>query len=362
MKNFESAIGFDDIQILPNFSNIESRKDVNTNTIISRNHQLKYGIILSGMDTVSTPEACIELNKIGAAGIVHRFMSIEEQSKIVKKVRDESGVCYAAVGLKDADNRIEYLIKNGANVIVCDVANGLNKKIFDFIKWYQKKYLNFDLISGNTLTKESVSRHINLNVSGVRHNIGGGSACKTTLETSIGCPSLTALYFGWKAIRNWQLYHNDWNENITNKPSLLLDGGCRYGSDYVKAILAGADAIITGGLFSGCMENSKEIIEINGKPMVKYRGMASREVVEDYNLSDGKEENLFIEGESYYRSFKNKSVKSIVYELNNGLRSAMSYLNFKNLEEMKGALWTDKVKAVRISSNSLYEQFPHGKN
>lgn len=365
MQDFETAIGYDDISLLPNFSSINSRKDVSTETIIARNIKLKYPLILSPMLHSSTEKACIELNRMGAAGIIHRFMSFNVQLEQIKKVKDESGRSFAAIGLKDYKDRIEEMVKAGVDLLFCDSAVGMNRKIYDLVKFHktESKYKNIPLVSGNTLTKESVSRLINVGVDGVRHNIGCGGNCSTPIKTGIACPSVSALFFAWKAVRNWELYNNDWEQKNEDRPSILIDGSIRKPSDLCKAIASGADAAICNGIFTGCLENTEpENIEyIDGKAMVKSSGMASKEIVEEFDLSDGSEENLFVEGETFYRPFKNKSVKSVVYEFVNGLKSSMSYLDCHTLNQMRGGLWNGKIKAMRITSNSLYEQFPHGK-
>ncbi len=362
MKNFDDALGYDDISLLPNFSDIDSRKSVSTETNLSKNIRIKYPIILSPMDTISTVKSCLKMNQIGAAGILHRFMSVEDQAIRSKIIKDGSEKSFCAIGLKDAKERLEALDKAGADLFFLDTANGLSRRVYDFVKWYKTESgYKQDLIAGNTLTKESVSRLINVGADGVRQNIGPGAACTTVKMTGIWVPSVTALYYAFKAIRNYKLYANDWDLNTNVKiPSVLADGGIRFPKDLVKAIASGANAAICGKVFAGCNENSEEIVDINGKSMVKYKGMASLETVEQYGLGDGSKENKFSEGESFYVPFQNRSVEDVVYEFNNGLRSAMSYLNFSDLDQMVGGLWNNKIIAVKVSANSLYEGFAHG--
>ena len=90
-NEFKQALSYDDISLLPNFSDITSRKEVDTTTKISRNNSIKIPIILSPMDTVSSVKSCIKMNKIGAAGVLHRFMSIDDQRSKSKMIKDESG-------------------------------------------------------------------------------------------------------------------------------------------------------------------------------------------------------------------------------------------------------------------------------
>lgn len=367
MELFKEALGYDDICLLPNFSEISSRKEVNTISKISKNKYIDIPIILSPMDTISSVKSCIKMNKIGGAGVLHRFMSIENQEVKCKKIKDESGFCITAIGLKDAEERIRSTSRY-TDIYFLDTANGLSRRVEDFLIWYKTNNFGQDIIVGNTLTKQSVYRLANLKADGFRHLIGPGSMCLTQMKTGIGCPSVTGLYYAWKAVRNYQLANLDYfrNENPKeeNRPSVLADGGIRYPKDLVKAIAAGADAVICGRIFAGLSDaiNEEDIVIKDGKRYAKYRGMASQDVVEDYELSDGTQKNLFVEGDSTLIPIKeNLTLESVVYDFANGLRSAMSYLGFTGIEQMRGGLWLDTIKAVRVTANSIYEGFAHGK-
>ena len=366
-QEFKEALSYDDISLLPNFSDIKSRKEVDTTTKISRNKYIDIPIILSPMDTISSVKSCIKINKIGGAGVLHRFMSIDEQVKKTKMIKDESNFCITAIGLKDAVERIRDTSLY-TDVYFLDTANGLAKNVEDFLRWYKTSGYIQDIIVGNTLTKESVYRLANLKADGFRHLIGPGSMCLTQVKTGIGCPSVTGNYYAWKAIRNWELSQVDLfkqdKPNPDHRPSILADGGIRYPKDLVKAIASGCDAVICGRIFAGLCDvtDDENIVEKNGKRYAKYRGMASQDVVEDYELYDGTKKNLFVEGDNtLIPIIENKSIEDIVYDFANGLRSAMSYLGFRSIDEMRGGLWTNKIQAVRNSPNSMYEGFAHGK-
>jgi IMP dehydrogenase len=367
MDLFKEAIGYDDICLLPNFSEINSRKEISTLTKISKNKYIDIPIILSPMDTVSSVKSCIKMNKIGAVGVLHRFMSVEDQALKCKKIKDESGFCVTAIGLKDVEERIEAT-KKYTDIYFLDTANGLAKRVEDFLIWYKTNNFSQDIIVGNTLTKQSVYRLANLKADGFRHLIGPGSMCLTQMKTGIGCPSVTGLYYAWKAVRNYQLANLDYfrheNPKEENRPSILTDGGIRYPKDLVKAIAAGADAIICGRIFAGLADvvDEDNIIEKDGKRYAKYRGMASQDVVEDYELYDGTSKNLFVEGDAtLIPLIENKTLEDIVYDFSNGLRSAMSYLGFKDIENMRGGIWNGTITTVRTTANNIYEGFAHGK-
>lgn len=367
MQNFQEAIGYDDISLLPNFSNIVSRKEVCTISKISKNKYIDVPLILSPMDTISSVKSCIKINKIGGAGVIHRFMSPEEQALKAKKIKDESNFCVTAIGLKDSLNRIQETSKY-TDIFFLDTANGLASQVEDFLIAYKQSSYTQDIIVGNTLTKQSVYRLANLKADGFRHLIGPGSMCLTQIKTGIGCPSVTGLGFAWKAVRNFQLANLDYfrheNPSEENRPSVLADGGIRNPRDLVKAIAAGADSVICGRIFAGLADTIDEenIIQKDGKLYAKYRGMASKDVVEDYELSDGTKKNLFVEGDTTLMPLiENKTLEDVVYDFVNGLRSAMSYLGFRSIEEARGGLWNGKIKAVKVSANSMYESFSHGK-
>jgi len=364
---FREALSYDDISLLPNFSNISSRKEVDTTTKISRNKYIDIPIVLSPMDTVSSVKSCIKINKIGGAGVLHRFMSIDEQMHKAKIIRDESNFCITAIGLKDPVERIRETSLY-SDIYFVDTANGLAKNVEDFLRWYKTSGYKQDIIIGNTLTKESVFRLANLKADGFRHLIGPGSMCLTQVKTGIGCPSLTGNYYAWKAIRNWELSQVDLfkqdKPNPDHRPSILADGGIRYPKDLVKAIASGCDAVICGRIFAGLSDSvdDENIIVKDGKRYAKYRGMASQDVVEDYELYDGTKKNLFVEGDNtLIPIIEDKSIEDVLYDFANGLRSAMSYLGFRSIDEMRGGLWTGEIQAVRNSPNSMYEGFAHGK-
>jgi IMP dehydrogenase/GMP reductase len=364
---FKQGLGYDDIQLLPNFSDITSRKEIDTTTKISRNFKIKLPIILSPMDTVSSVKSCIKMNQIGAAGVLHRFMSPQDQRSKSKIIKDESNFCITAIGLKDAEERIR-LTSTYTDIYFLDTANGLCKNVEDFLRWFKTSNFSQDIIVGNTLTKESVYRLANLKADGFRHLIGPGSMCLTQMKTGIGCPSVTGNYYAWKAVRNWELSQVDLfkydKPDPSNRPSVLTDGGIRYPKDLVKAIASGCDAVICGRIFAGLFDviDEENIIEKDGKTYAKYRGMASKDVVEDYELYDGTKKNLFVEGDSTLIELnKIDTIESIVYDFVNGLRSAMSYLGFRSIDEMRGGLWTNKIQAILNSANNIYEGFAHGK-
>lgn len=342
-NNKEKTLGFDDVLLLPAAeSEIKSRKEVDTTTRISRNVSIKYPIISAPMDTISDVDTCIALNKIGAAGILHRFMPIEEQVEKAIKIKQESGRCYVAIGLKDYEKRILELLNNTiVDLFVLDTANINTHLVKDFMAWYNRRIFMPDIMIGNTLTTESVKRAFSIGADATRHGIGNGGVCLTTDMTGIGCPPITSLQYAWDGKRN----END---------VIILDGGIKKPADLVKSLIFGANAVMCGSIFAGCKETPGEIItsyEYSDGDKIQYkkfRGMASESVIKEYDLYDGTQENLFVEGKEIGVPYTNESVADVIYSFNNGLRSAMSYLGFSNLKEMIGSAYTGECQWIEL--------------
>ena len=283
----EKALGFDDILLLPaEKSKISSRKEVDTTTKLSKNITLKYPIISAPMDTISDVDTCIALNKIGAAGILHRFMSIDEQVEKSKKIKQDSGKCYVAVGLKDYEERIIKLLSSVAiDLFVLDTANVNTPLVEKFFYWYginKRKRIMPDLMVGNTLTQKSVERAFDFGADSIKHSIGNGGVCTTTDMTGIGCPPITALYYGWLGMENYP------------EKSLILDGGIKKPSDLCVTgntrILAAnlkwiqAKNIKIGDLLIGFDENTISKTENSKQVRRKYK--TTKVIKNDINILD----------------------------------------------------------------------------
>jgi len=378
----KTAYGYNDIQLLININTeIESRDEIDVSTKLSRNIKLKFPLVLSPMDTVSCVESCVAMNEMGAAGILHRFMSFEERIEKAKEIYNRCGRVYVAVGLGDS---IDDLVKFRNEILVdcffLDCAHGGMKKVLTWIKEF-KTNLRLEgkqLITGNTQTMDSVLAHFNLSSDGIRNGIGIGSACLTTKMTGIGCSALTSNYYAWKARGQWANMCSDPHLRADYyRPTILTDGGVTEPGHLTKAIASGADAVITGRIFAGCKETPGEIVtkienlEVDNflpdKKVVKeirpfevkykkYRGCASKSIQEEVG-----KDHIFVEGDEFIVPYTGKSVCEVVKEYCDGLKSAMSYLGCRTLKELKGGMWTGKVKYVIVPQNSQYEAEAHGK-
>lgn len=327
----KQALTYDDIQLVPAYSEINSRRNIRLWTQVTRRYGILQPLVASPMDTVCDSEMAIEMMKLGGLGIIHRFMTIEEQVAEVAKVKavcttemyENWGVMYddwhtqikdipvaAAVGANgDYYERAVALIGAGANIILIDVAHGHHKNVKDAL--YQIKAINrkVDVIAGNIATALAAEDLIAWGADALRVGVGGGSLCTTRVKTGFGIPNVTCL------------------ETICDMAEVpvMADGGIRSSGDIAKALAIGASTVMIGSLIAGTEEAPGSIIEKSNGLYKRYRGAASLET----KLAHGQEQRN-VEGESTVIPYKG-GVKYIVEGLLDGVRSALSYAGASSL-------------------------------
>lgn len=318
------ALTYDDIQLIPKFSDVESRSSIDLSTPLTVNYTLQIPLIASPMDTVCDSKMAIALMQIGGAGCIHRFMTIDAQSHHVSLVKENTDLCnwgninsseipiVAAVGVNgDYLERAQELTKAGANVILIDVAHGHHTFVREAIRNIKSK-CHVDIIAGNVATKQAA---LDLEIWGadaIRVGIGGGSLCTTRIKTGFGVPNVTAIR---------ECTH-------VNVP-LIADGGIRNSGDIAKALAVGANSVMLGSLLAGTKESPGKIVETTSGLYKRYRGAAS---LETKSIHGQAERN--VEGESTMVPFKG-SVNFIIQGLLDGIRSACSYAGAHSLEEFR---------------------------
>ena len=254
----------------------------------------------------------------------------------------------AAVGVKsDTIDRVEKLVAAGADIIVVDTAHGHSEGVLRVIAEVCKRFNKDDIqiIAGNVATAEGAKALADAGVDGVKVGIGPGSICTTRVIAGVGMPQLSAVMMAADALKG------------TGIP-VIADGGIRYSGDIVKALAAGAGAIMAGSLFAGTEESPGETIILNGRKFKSYRGMGSLEAMEqgskDRYFQDMEEDvkKLVPEGIVAQVPYKG-TVSEVVYQLLGGLRSGMGYVGAKDIEALRGA------KFVRITNAGFLESHPH---
>ncbi len=253
----------------------------------------------------------------------------------------------AAVGVTfDTLDRMKALFDAGTDVVVIDTAHGHSMGVLKTVKLARKKFKYEQIIAGNIGTYEAALDLINCGVNAVKVGIGPGSICTTRIIAGVGIPQITAIMEVARAVKS-------------KKIPLIADGGIKQTGDIPKAISAGADSVMIGGLFAGVDESPGEKILFEGRSFKMYRGMGSIEAMQlgskDRYFQDA-EDNLAklvpegVEGRVPYKG----PLSDSIYQLIGGLRSAMGYCGCKNIKQLK-----TKAKFIKITSAGLRESHPH---
>lgn len=253
----------------------------------------------------------------------------------------------AAVGISgDSMARMEALVEAGVDAIVIDTAHGHTKNVNQVLKAAKSKFKNIDIIVGNIATAEAAKLLVDNGVDAVKVGIGPGSICTTRVVAGVGVPQLTAIMNVAEGLKG------------TGIP-IIADGGIRYSGDIVKAIAAGADCIMAGGLFAGTEEAPGETIIFNGRKFKSYRGMGSVEAMQqgskDRYFQDMEDDikKLVPEGISGRVPYKG-TLNEVIYQLIGGLKAGMGYCGAANIKILH-----ESAKFVRITSSGVVENHPH---
>jgi IMP dehydrogenase len=331
---------FDDVLIVPKYNKINSRKDVNFRTKVTRNHWIDIPILAANMDTICESKMAIALGKLGGLGVIHRFLSIYDQANEVRKVKREGLLCAAAVGTKDCHERVGALVESGADIIVLDVAHGHSKKLGKALDWVKETFPKIDVMAGNIATKDAAEYFISKGADAVKVGIGPGSVCTTRIMAGVGVPQITAI--------------SDVYEATQGRIPICADGGIRVPGDMVKALGAGATTVMCGGIFSGTEETPHETAENSEGKFKIYRGMASYDAtIKKLELDGSHKEIISIEGEK--RKVRSKGpIEPIVKKYLGGLASGMTYIGADCIEKLSG-----KVDFIEISSAGVEEGRDH---
>jgi len=333
---------FEDVLIVPKYNKIVSRKEVSTKTKVTRNYEIDIPILVANMDTTCEAEMAIAIGKLGGLGVIHRFNTIESQVKQVTLVKKHKLIAAAALGIKDYEERLDALVKAGVNLIVLDIAHGHSKyagKTLDYIK---NKYPKVDVMAGNVATKDAAEYFLSKGADAIKIGIGAGSMCTTRIMTGAGVPQITAIMDAYEATQG--------------RIPTCADAGIKNPGDMVKAIGAGGNTVMMGGVFAGTKESPGKIIKQKGKYYKLFRGMASFDAALKKQQLDGKTktEIISVEGEKTLVPYKGP-IEPIVKKFLGGLVSGMTYIGAKEMESFIG-----KVDFIEISAAGYKESTAHG--
>lgn len=322
-----SSLTYDDVLLVPQNSNIESRSSVDT-SIQFGPYKLTKPIITAPMDTISGEKMIRKLTKLGAIGSLPRGGDLNERLRICKELSKDNIPCLYSIGFKNGFEEARQLKENGAEMILIDVANGGMEQVKKFAQKI-KRELKLTIVAGNIVTFDQAESYIEHGIDIARVGVGPGGLCITRLVAGTGFPQLSAVF-----------------ETSSSKIPVIADGGIKKPGDFAKAIAAGAGIVMIGSLFAGCEETPGEIVD----GFKKARGQASEDYMKDQGLISG--EFRAAEGVSIKVPVKG-SVENVVSDLMGGLRSAMSYAGAQSIADFQ-----KKAVFTRVSENVREENKP----
>lgn len=337
-------LAYDDVLLLPNYSDVTPSK-TETGTSLTNAISLKIPIVASPMDTVCDQVMALALGKLGGYGIIHRNMSIEKQVGQLTWVLKHKVNCGAAVGVgPDFAGRVKMLVKAGVKEICVDSAHGHTRHVGEATKWIKDKFAEIEIISGNVATYEGAAFLFKMGAAAVKVGMGPGSICTTRIMSGMGVPQLSAVIDCVRAAKKF-------------KGRIIADGGIKASGDIVKALAAGADAVMLGSLLAGTDEAPGKKIKIKNQWFKAYRGMGSAAAMKHGSAErygQAKTAKKFIpEGVDGLIEYKGK-LADVVYQLIGGLRAGMAYLGANNLAKLK-----TRAKFIQITSAAWAESKPH---
>ena len=343
-KEIPLALSYDDVLLVPQHSEINSRQDVDLTTQITPRVTLKIPLISVNMTDVTGVRMAVALGQLGGIGFLPRFNAIEEEVQMVKEVKQEGVKVGAAVGIRDGElERAKALVEAGADIITVDVAHGALQKAIDVTKTLKRLYGNkVDIISGVVATYEAACDLFKAGADSVRVGVGPGTICTTRITTGAGVPQITALLEAAKAARKF-------------KKTILCDGGTKNPGDIMKGLAAGASAVVIGSQFAGCDESEGEIVIKDGKKYKTYNASTSKAEKEKHTQKINTSSNYLkhIEGIESLVPYRGP-LSEIVSYLAASLRAGFSYSGAKNIKE----LWK-KARFVQVTPQGQRESGYH---
>lgn len=362
-KIIMEGLTFDDVLLVPQASNVLPH-EVSLKTKLTKKLELNIPILSAAMDTVTESSLAIAMALEGGIGFIHKNMTIERQTEEILKVKkynnfnnnsdypnislDINGrlIVGAAVGIgTDAIKRITSLVKAGVDIITIDSAHAHSLGVINRIKEIRATFPELDIIGGNIVTKEAALDLIEAGVNAVKVGVGPGSICTTRVVAGVGVPQISAVMEVAEVCKDKGI-------------GVIADGGIKLSGDVVKAIAAGADCVMLGGMLAGTEEAPGEEILYNEKKYKAYAGMGSlaamkRGSSDRYFQLESATEKLVPEGIESMVPYKGP-LKNTVYQICGGLRSGMGYCGTPTIQDLKV-----NGKFVKITGAGLIESHPH---
>ena len=337
-----------DLRFVDNFNQKITKIMTPKNKLITVSENYTKDEVISALKENRIEKLLIVNKKFELKGMI-TFKDIQKATTFPNASKDSRGrlIVGGAIGTNEESvKRAEALIAQGVDVLVIDTAHGHSKLVINMLKNLKSKYPKQQIIVGNIATEEAAKDLIKAGADALKVGIGPGSICTTRIVAGVGVPQLTAII-------------NVSREAKQSKIPLIADGGIRYSGDIAKAIAAGADCVMLGGLLAGTDESPGDVEMYEGRTYKSYRGMGSIGAMQkgsrdrynqDGELVASKLVPEGIEGRVPYKG----TMKTILHQLIGGLKSSMGYVGCKDIEKMK-----KDTTFIKISTSAKQESHIH---
>jgi len=345
------GLTFDDVLLVPRYSEIKSRLCVDLGTRLTKDIRIANPLISANMDTVTEAPMMAAMRRLNCIGILHRYMGPNKANDQIEAYQDLMGNLHptlpcVSIGVNsDAEELLDVYFERAVSIICIDIAHGHCDAVIKMIERVKNKG-NFQVIAGNVATREGAHDLCKAGADAIKVGIGPGSICSTRLITGNGVPQLSA-------IEECVLAADEYNVPV------IADGGIRTSGDMVKALAVGASTVMIGSLLSGTDETpgeKEQLFNKDGDHVNKfykvYRGMASKDAMTGWK---GPDYHATPEGVTIFVKCKGP-VENTIKGLLAGIRSGLAYQGAKNLLNLR-----DFATFRRVSPNCLIENSPHGK-
>lgn len=361
-KVIKEAYTFDDLLLVPAKSSVVPAQ-VDIKSRLTDKITLNIPIVSAAMDTVTEEAMATMLAKLGGLGFIHKNMTVEQQAAMIANVKnsevdkeafpdanvDGQGQLRvgAAVGVGETTlERVKALVDAGVDIITVDSAHGHSDGVINTVRIIREAYPELDIVGGNIVTAQGATDLIYAGANVIKVGVGPGSICTTRVVSGVGVPQLTAVNDVYQVAKQYGV-------------GVIADGGIKLSGDIAKALAAGANCVMLGGLLAGSEETPGEVLEVFGKRVKSYIGMGSLTAMQrgssDRYFQGGVKElsKLVPEGIEATVPYKG-SITDVIYQMLGGVRSGMGYCGCATINEMHS-----KAQFVKITGPGLRESHPH---
>jgi IMP dehydrogenase len=318
--NIREAFSFDDLLLIPKYSEIKSRANVSTVATLCKGFEFGSPIVPSNMRTITGLEMARKMFEMNNLAIIHRFVSFENQLAMAQSLAEDPVLTNPfryigfSVGVKPEDyERADQFVAAGVRILCVDVAHGYSKMCGEMTKYIAEKYPDVLLIAGNVVDGNGAGFLWRAGADIVKCGVGQGSICTTRIITGNGVPAMTTLM-------DVASERGFFEKELGRKLFIMNDGGCKSSGDLVKA-LCFADLAMTGNLFAGCLETPGDVLEIDGKLYKQYVGSSTHRG----NYTEGVRSIMPVR----------PSAKEVMEKLLEGLRMGASYQGVASVKDLQ---------------------------